>query len=69
MSINNKLFKEMFKKSSAAAQHKAACRETRLDIQNYVCNGNLLCYHGVVEKNTIPLCRANIIIIVIIKPL
>ena len=53
MSINNKLFKEMFKMSSAAAQHKAACRETRLDIQNYVCNGNLLCYHGVVEKNHI----------------
>jgi len=25
----------------------------RLDIQNYGCNGNLLCYHGVVERNRI----------------
>ena len=24
-----------------------------LDIQNYGCNGNLLCYHGVVERNRI----------------
>jgi len=25
----------------------------RLDIQNYGCNGNLLCYHGVVERKRI----------------
>ena len=30
-----------------AHQHKAAGRKTRLGIQNYGCNGNLLCYHGV----------------------
>jgi len=39
-----------------AHQHKAAGRKTRLDIQNYSCNGNLLCYHGVsliVERNRI----------------
>jgi len=36
-----------------AHQHKAAGRKTRLDIQNYGCNGNLLCYHGVVERNRI----------------
>ena len=36
-----------------AHQHKAAARKTRLDIQNYGCNGNLLCYHGVVERNRI----------------
>ena len=28
-----------------AHQHKAAGRKTRLDIQNYDCNGNLLCDH------------------------
>ena len=33
--------------------HKAASRKTRLDIQTYGCNGNLLCYHGVVERNRI----------------
>jgi len=33
-----------------AHQHKAAGRKTRLDIQNYGCNSNLLCYHGAVEK-------------------
>ena len=33
-----------------AHQHKAAGRKTRLDIQNYDCNGNLLCYDGVVER-------------------
>jgi len=38
-----------------AHQHKAAGRKTRLDIQNYGCNGNLLCYHGVVERNRISL--------------
>jgi len=36
-----------------AHQHKAAGRKNRLDIQNYGCNGNLLCYHGVVEINRI----------------
>jgi len=36
-----------------AHQHKAAGRKTRLDIQNYGCNGSLLCYHGVVERNRI----------------
>ena len=36
-----------------AHQHKAAGRKTRLDTQNYGCNGNLLCYHGVVERNRI----------------
>jgi len=33
-------------------QHKAAGRKTRLDIQNYGCNGNLLCDHGVVETQS-----------------
>ena len=37
----------------SAHQHKAAGRKTRLDIQNYGCNGNLLCDHGVVERNRI----------------
>ena len=36
-----------------AHQHKAAGRKTRLDIQNYGCNGNLLSNHGVVERNRI----------------
>jgi len=36
-----------------AHQHKAADRKTRLDIQNYGCNGNLLCDDGVVERNRI----------------
>jgi len=36
-----------------AHQHKATGRKTRLDIQNYGCSGNLLCYHGVVERNRI----------------
>ena len=36
-----------------AHQHKAAGSKTRLDIQNYGSNGNLLCYHGVVERNRI----------------
>ena len=36
-----------------AHQQKAAGRKTRLDIQNYGCNGNLLCYHGVVGRNRI----------------
>jgi len=36
-----------------AHQYKAAGRKTRLDIQNYGCSGNLLCYHGVVERNRI----------------
>ena len=34
-----------------ANQHKAAGRKTKLDIQNYGCNGNLLCDHGAVERN------------------
>ena len=34
-------------------QHKAAGMKTRLGIQNYGCNGNLLCDHGVVERNRI----------------
>jgi len=33
--------------------HKAAGRKTRLGIHNYGCNGNLLCYHDVVERNRI----------------
>jgi len=36
-----------------AHQHKAAGRKTRLDIHNYRCNGSLLCYRGVVERNRI----------------
>jgi len=36
-----------------AHQHKATGRKTRLDIQNYGRNGNLLCYHVVVERNRI----------------
>ena len=31
-----------------AHQHKAAGRKSRLDIQNYGCNGNLLCDHGII---------------------
>jgi len=41
------------KKIFLAHQHKAAGRKTRLDIQNYGCNGNLLCYRGVVDRNRI----------------
>jgi len=33
--------------------HKATGRKTRLDVQNYGCNGNLLCNHGVAERNRI----------------
>jgi len=36
-----------------AHQHKAAGGKIRLDIQNYGYNGNLFCYHGVVERNRI----------------
>jgi len=36
-----------------AHQHKTAGRKTRLDIQNYGCNDNLLCDHVVVERNRI----------------
>jgi len=36
-----------------AHQHKAAGRKTTQDIQNYGCNGNLLCYHGVAGRNRI----------------
>jgi len=32
---------------------------TRLDIQNYGCNGNLLCYHGVVERNRISSAQSH----------
>ena len=32
---------------------KPQAEKTRIDIQNYGCNGNLLCYHGVVERNRI----------------
>ena len=42
-----------------AHQHKAADRKTRLDIQNYGCNSNLLCYHGVVERNRISSLHSN----------
>jgi len=62
-----------------AHQHKAAGRKTRLDIQNYGCNGNSLCYHGVVERNRISslqshgqalekeCCLPGVIFIIIIK--
>ena len=33
--------------------HKAAGRKTKLDIQNYSCNGNLLCDHSAVERSCI----------------
>ena len=42
-----------------AHQHKAAGRKTRIDIQNYGCNGNFLCYHGVVERNRISSLRSH----------
>jgi len=42
-----------------AHQHKAAGRKTRLQIQNYGCNGNLLCYHGVVERNRISCLQSH----------
>jgi len=32
---------------------KPQAGKTKLHIQNYGCNGNLLCYHGVVERNRI----------------
>jgi len=38
--------------------HNATGRKTRLDIQNYGCNGNILCYHGVMERNYIS-CITN----------
>jgi len=44
-----------------AHQHKAAGRKIRLDMQNYGCNGNLLCYHGVVERNRIFSLQSHII--------
>ena len=37
--------------SPPAQSHRQ--KKTRIDIQNYGCNGNLLCYHGVVERNRI----------------
>ena len=46
-----------------AHEHKATGRKTRLDIQNYGCNGNLLCYHGVVERTRI---SSFIIILILI---
>jgi len=53
-------------------QHKAAGRKTELDIQNG-CNGNLLCNHGVVERNRISSLQSHgkaleIIIIIIFIP-
>ena len=36
-----------------AHQHKAAGGKTRLDLQNYGCNGSFLCNHGVMEINRI----------------
>jgi len=42
-----------------AHQHEAAGRKTRLDIQNYGCNGNLLCYRGVVERNRISYSQSH----------
>ena len=47
------------KRNFKAHQHKAAGRKTRLDIQNYGCNGNLLCYHGVVERNRISCLQSH----------
>ena len=35
-------------------------------MQNYGCNGNLLCYHGVVERNRISTLQSRIIIIIFI---
>jgi len=40
-------------------QYKKVGRKTRLDIQNYGCNGNLLCYHGVVERNRISFLQSH----------
>ena len=40
-------------------QYKAAGRKTRLDIRNYGCSGNLLCYHGVVERNRISCLQSH----------
>jgi len=42
-----------------ANQHKSAGRKTTLDIQNYGCNGNLLCDHGVVERNRISFLESH----------
>jgi len=44
-----------------AHQHKAAARKTRLDIQNYGCNGNLLCYQFTMvlwKETAFSLCSA-----------
>jgi len=45
-----------------AHQHEAAGRKTRLDIQNYGCNSNLLCYHGIVLLLFLHFCMLFIII-------
>ena len=42
-----------------AHKHKAARRKTRLDIQNYGCNGNSLSDHCVVQETAFPLWRAT----------
>ena len=42
-----------------AHKHKAAGTKTRLDIQNYGCSGNLLCYHGVVDRNRISCLQSH----------
>jgi len=47
------LYKSVYYYYFLAHQHKAAGRKTRLDIQNCGCNSNLLCFHGVVERNRI----------------
>ena len=38
--------------------HKAAGRKTRLHIQNYACNGNLLFTMVLWKETEFPLCRA-----------
>jgi len=43
-----------------AHQRKAAGSKTRLDIQNYGCNGNLLCDYGVVKRNRISSLQSHV---------
>ena len=44
---------------------KLTGRKTRLDTQNYAYNGDLLSYHGVVERNRISSLQSVIIIMLL----
>jgi len=63
------LYKSIYYYYFLAHQHKAAGRKARLYIQNYGCNTNLLCDHGVVERSRISSLQShgkvNLFIIII----